>query len=324
MQAITQAAHNSGGIVIAQVEAVTENNTLHPKKVKVPGILVDYIVVAQPENQFQTENTLYNPAFSGEVRVPLKSVPALPLDPKKVIARRAAMELRSGAILNLGVGIPVNVSAVAAEEGVSDDFVLTTEAGSVGGVPAGLKDFGHAYNSQATVDMDAQFDFYDGGGMDLSVLGLAQTDATGNVNVSKFNGRVAGAGGFIDISQTAKKLVFAGTFTAAGLEEHVEDGKLVIDEEGRFPKFVANVEQITFSGKYAAANQQPIVYVTERAVFELTADGLMLTEIAPGMDLEKDILAHMDFKPLISENLKQMDAGLFAEEWGGLSALVNQ
>lgn len=324
VQAIAQAAHNSGGIVIAQVEALAETNTLNPKQVKVPGILVDHIVVAQPENQYQTENTLYNPAFSGEIRVPLQSVPALPLDAKKVIARRAAMELRSGAIFNLGVGIPVNVSAVAAEEGVNDDFVLTTEAGSVGGVPAGLKDFGHAYNSQATVDMDAQFDFYDGGGIDLSVLGLAQTDATGNVNVSKFNGRVAGAGGFIDISQTAKKLVFAGTFTAAGLKEHIADGQLVIDQEGRFPKFVASVEQITFSGQYAAENQQPVVYVTERAVFELTPAGLMLTEIAPGMDLDADILAHMDFKPIISDDLKQMDAGLFAEEWGGLSALVNQ
>lgn len=319
---IAQAVRNSGGIVIAQVESVAKAGSLSPKDVVVPGILVDHIVVASPENHFQTENTQYNPAFSGHIKVPTESIEALPLDERKVIARRSAAELKPNTILNLGVGIPVNVSIVSAEEGVSDQLILTTEAGSIGGVPAGLKDFGHAYNSEAIVDHHAQFDFYDGGGIDLSVLGLAQTDGDGNVNVSKFGTRVAGCGGFINISQSAKKLVFAGTFTAGGLEVRVEDGKLNIIKEGKSKKFVKQVQQITFSGAYATKTNQPVIYVTERAVFELLNGKLTLTEIAPGVDLQKHILDQMEFEPVISPDLKEMDPGIFQEQWGELKNIL--
>ncbi|MBY6276047.1 acyl CoA:acetate/3-ketoacid CoA transferase [Symbiobacterium thermophilum] len=321
---IAQAVKNSGGIVIAQVETVAEAKSLNSRVVKVPGILVDYIVVSKPENHFQTENTQYNPAFSGHVRVPIRDVPPLPLDERKVIGRRAAAEIRENMILNLGVGIPANVSIVAAEEGVAEQFTLTTEAGSIGGVPAGLADFGHAYNSEAIVDHHSQFDFYDGGGLDLAVLGLAQTDEYGNVNVSKFGTRIAGCGGFINISQTAKKLVFAGTFTAGGLEVKVANGKLEIVKEGKVKKFLKSVEQITYSGKYATKVGQQVVYVTERAVFELINGKMVLTEIAPGVDLKKHILDQMDFEPVISPNLKEMDAGIFSEKWGELKNVIKQ
>lgn len=319
---IAQAVRNSGGIVIAQVETVAKNGTLNPKDVKVPGILVDYLVVSTPENHYQTENTQYNPAFSGHVKVPVESIEILPLDERKIISRRTAVELQPNTILNLGVGIPVNVANIAAEEGVDDQLILTTEAGSIGGVPAGLKDFGHAYNSEAIVDHDAQFDFYDGGGMNLSVLGLAQTDESGNVNVSKFGTRVAGCGGFINISQAAKKLVFAGTFTAGGLQIKVENGKLHIIQEGKAKKFISKVQQITFSGSYAAKVKQPVVYVTERAVFELLNGKMTLTEIAPGIDLQTEILDQMDFKPVISPDLKEMDAAMFQENWGMLKSII--
>ncbi|WP_017472552.1 acyl CoA:acetate/3-ketoacid CoA transferase [Amphibacillus jilinensis] len=319
---IAQAVRNSGGIVIAQVETVAKNGTLNPKDIHVPGILVDHIVVSEPENHYQTENTYYNPAFSGHVKVPDEGLETLPLDERKIIARRSAAELEPETVLNLGVGIPVNVATIAAEEGVSDQLVLTTEAGSIGGVPAGLKDFGHAYNAEAILSHDAQFDFYDGGGIDLSVLGLAQTDEFGNVNVSKFGTRVAGCGGFINISQSAKKLVFAGTFTAGGLKVKVADGKLTILQEGKAKKFLKNVQQITFSGAYATEIKQPVIYVTERAVFELIDGELTLTEIAPGIDLQEHILDQMDFSPSVSPDLKEMDPSIFNETWGKLKELV--
>jgi propionate CoA-transferase len=319
---IAQAVHNSGGIVIAQVESVAEAGSLDPNDVKVPGLLVDYLVVSEPENHFQTENTHYNPSFSGQLRVPLSSVASIPLGERKVIARRAAMELRRGAVLNLGVGIPCDVGSVTAEEGVSDVILGTTEAGAVGGVPAGLKDFGHAWNPEALVDHHAQFDFYDGGGLDVAVLGLAQTDAHGNVNVSKFGSRVAGCGGFINISQSARTLVFAGTFTAGGLETEVVDGTLRIVTEGRARKFLADVEQITFSGAVATRAGQRVLYVTERAVLELRDGRMTVTEIAPGIDLQRDVLDLMDFVPDVAPDLRTMPAGLFTEKWGGLADLV--
>lgn len=318
---IAQAAHNSGGIVIAQVESIAAVGSLDPNLVKVPGILVDYLVVSTPENHFQTENTHYNPSFSGQLRVPLEAIEPIPLSERKVIARRSAMELRPGAVLNLGVGIPCDVGTVVAEEGISDRIMLTTEAGAIGGVPAGLKDFGHAYNPEALVDMHSQFDFYDGGGLDCAVLGLAQADRHGNVNVSKFNGRVAGCGGFIDICQSAKTLIFAGTFTAGGLDVEVAGGQVKIVAEGKAHKFLADVEQITFSGTYAAKRGQRVLYVTERAVLQLIDGVMTVIEVAPGIDLQRDVLDQMDFAPAVSPTLTPMPAGLFREVWGELATL---
>lgn len=318
---IAQAVRNSGGVVIAQVESVAARGTLDPNDVRVPGILVDYLVVSEPANHFQTENTHYNPAFSGQVKIPLSGVATIPLSDRKVIARRAAMELRPGAILNLGVGIPAEVGSVVAEEGMSDQIMLTTEAGAIGGVPAGLKDFGHSYNPQALVDMHSQFDFYDGGGLDVAVLGLAQTDAAGNVNVSKFGSRVSGCGGFINICQSAKTLVFAGTFTAGGLEVEVGDGTLQVVTEGRGRKFLEQVQQITFSGPYSVPRGQRVLYVTERCVFQLIDGVMTLIEIAPGIDLQTQVLDQMDFTPAISPDLTLMPSGIFREVWGELAAL---
>lgn len=319
---IAQAVRNSGGIVIAQVESVAVRGSLDPNAVRVPGILVDYLVVSEPENHFQTENTHYNPAFSGQVKIPLSDVVTIPLSDRKVIARRSAMELRPGAILNLGVGIPAEVGSVVAEEGISDQIMLTTEAGAIGGVPAGIKDFGHSYNPQALVDMHSQFDFYDGGGLDVAVLGLAQTDALGNVNVSKFGSRVAGCGGFINICGSAKTLIFAGTFTAGGLEIELIDGTVRVCTEGRGHKFLEHVQQVTFSGPYSVPRGQRVLYVTERCVFQLIDGVMTLTEIAPGIDLQTQILDQMDFVPTISPDLKEMPAGIFRETWGELASLI--
>jgi propionate CoA-transferase len=318
---IAQAARACGGIVIAQVEAVVQAGSLHPKSVKVPGFLVDYVVVAEPRNHKQTITTQFNAALSGDVRVPMNAVPALPLDERKVIARRAAMELRPGAITNLGIGIPAGIPAVAAEEGVAQLLSLSVECGVNGGVPAYGGDFGMAYNAESIIEQASQFDFYDGGGLDCSFLGLAQTDAAGNVNVSKFNGRPVGCGGFINITASTPRLVFCGSFTAGGLELAVGDGRLTIVKEGRSRKFVEQVEQITFNGSDAAQRRQQVSFITERAVFVLQPDGLELTEIAPGVDLERDVLAHMGFRPLIHD-LKLMDAALFQPHWGGLAAAL--
>lgn len=318
---VAQAAKASGGIVIAQVEHIVKAGTLHPKDVKVPGILVDYIVVAKPENHFQTMGTYFNHAFAGDIKIPVDSLKPLELDERKVVTRRAAVELVPGAVINLGIGMPEGVAAVAAEEKVDHLVSLTTEGGVIGGVPAGGLDFGHSVNAEAVIEQPYQFDFYDGGGIDVTFLGLAQTDPFGNVNVSKFAGKPIGCGGFINITNGAKKVVFCGTFTAGGLKVSVADGKLTILQEGKSKKFIQEVEQITFSGKYAAQIEQPVLYITERAVFRLTKDGLELTEVAPGIDIEKDILQQMEFAPVI-KNIKLMDTRIFQEVWGKLGDLI--
>ena len=307
---MAMAAKNSGGFVIVQVERIADRHALNPRHVRIPGILVDCVIVARPENHWQTYVTHYNPAFSGEFKIPTATVEPLPMDERKLVARRAAFELRPNMVVNLGIGMPEGVASVANEEGIFDYLTLTAEAGSIGGIPSGGGDFGTATNMDFLNDMHAQFDFYDGGGLDLACLGLAQMDSHGNVNVSKFGPKLAGCGGFINITQNAKKIVFAGTFTAGGTRLAVENGKLKIVQEGSLKKIVREVEQITFSGETARQGEQQVFYVTERCVFRLTREGVELTEIAPGVDLEKDILAQMEFRPVM-KNVRPMDERIF-------------
>jgi len=314
VMAQAMAAHNNGGVVIAQVERLVADGSIKPKDVKVPGILVDCVVVAEtPELHRMNYGVMYDPALAGEVRVTVDSLPKMELDERKIIARRASFELPPNGVINLGVGAPDGVANVANEEKVTPYLVMTTEAGAVGGVLAGGSSFGSSANAHSIIDQNQMFDFYHGGGLDLTCLGMAECDSLGNVNTSKFGGRLNGCGGFIDISQNARAVVFAGTFTAGGLEVAIEDGKLRIIKEGRARKFVKQVEQVTFSGQYAAQKSQPVIYVTERCVFQLTEHGLELIEVAPGIDIERDILAHMAFKPHIHKPI-MMNPAIFRDE----------
>jgi propionate CoA-transferase len=315
-----QAAKACGGIVIAQVENLAKAGTLHPQHVKVPGVCVDYIVVAE-KPQMQTMGTQYKAALAGDIKVPETSMPPMPFDERKIIARRASMELIPGPV-NVGIGIPQGIAIVVAEEGCSHLLTLISESGNIGGLPGVALEFGAHYNGEAMVQQDHHFNWFDGGGLTMAFTGLGQTDKEGNINAGKFGTRPMGPGGFINTTQHARKVAFCGTFTAGDLQVETMDGALTIVKDGKTKKFLNQVEQIAFSGKYAFSVGQRAVYITERAVFELTADGLMLTEIAPGIDLEKDILAHMEFKPVISPDLKLMPRGIFEPVWGGLKDVL--
>jgi len=312
--AIAMAAKNSGGFVIVQVERIAERGTLKSREVEIPGILVDCVVVAPPEHHWQTFAEFYNPSFSGEIKIPMQSIPPMELGPRKIIGRRAAFELTPNSIVNLGIGMPEGVASVANEEKIIEYLTLTAEPGTIGGMPNGGLNFGTSTNMDCLIDQPSQFDFYDGGGLDTAFLGAAEVDEEGNVNVSKFGSRFVGPGGFINISQNAKKVVFVGTFTAGGLMVTIDDGKLRIDQEGKEKKFTAKVEQKTFSGTYAVQNHKPVLYITERCVFNLTAEGMELTEMAPGIDLQKDILAQMGFRPIVKGTPKLMDDRIFRIE----------
>lgn len=320
--AIAEAAKNSGGIVIVQVEFLAENGSIKPKDVKIPGILVDYVVQATYEEAcWQTEGTRFDPSFSGQLRKPVKGIEPLPFDERKVIARRCAMEFKKGNVVNLGVGIPANAAKIVAEEGLVDDITLSTESGIIGGIPAPLPDFGSSFNPECIMAHGDMFDLIDGGGLDVTCLGMGEADQYGNINVSKFGPRLTGPGGFINITKKTPKVIFCGTFTNKAKLEFKEN-KLVIIEEGKANKFKNDVEQITFAGQYANEDQT-ILYVTERCVFQLVDGKLHLIEIAPGVDIQKDILDNMEFEPVIPEDgPKLMNEGIFAESWGGLADII--
>lgn len=317
--AIAQAVHNSGGLVLVQVERLTERHQLHPQMVTIPGVLVDGVVVAPPEFHWQTFAESYNPSYTGEVLSPPTAFTSMELDERKVIARRAAVELLPGSVVNLGIGMPEGIASVAFEEGVLDEVTLTVEPGGIGGLPAGGLSFGAVRNPESIIAQPSQFDFYDGGGLDQAFLGMAELDREGNVNVSRFGKRVAGAGGFINISQNASQVVFVGTFAQKARLQFAE-GRLQILEDGP-SKLVPRVGQITFNGRYARERGQKVVYITERAVFQLGQEGLVLTEVAPGIDLQKDLLDRLPFEVSVRQPVVQMQAALFEEGKLGLRAL---
>ena len=318
------AVHNNGGLVVVQVERVVKAGHLDPKLVKIPGIYVDAVVEcpADDPKQSQSINCTYDPAYAGNTQVPVSSLEPKKLDAKKIIGRRAAMELKKNVVVNLGVGVPEWVSSVAAEEGVADEMTLTVECGPVGGVPGGGLRFGGSVNAQAYMDEGYQFDFYDGGGLDLCFLGLAEVDNNGDVNVSRLGTRITGSGGFTNISSNSKKAVFCGTFTN-GVKIQTGDGKLTILEEGKKHKFVNKVTEITFSGVVAGKAGKDVLYVTERAVFALKTDGIHLIEVAPGIDVQTQVLDEMDFEPIVDRdadgNVKLMDARIFKDEVMGMT-----
>lgn len=315
--AVATAAKNCGGTVIVQVEYLAKRETLNPKEVKIPGVLVDYVVVAKdPKSCWQAEGVYWEPSYSGQIRKPLSAIEPLPFDERKIICRRCAMEMKKDNVINLGVGMPADVARVVAEEGLIDQVTMSTESGMVGGVPSALPSFGSAYNPDCIMSMNDMFDMISGGGLDVTCLGIGEIDRDGNNNVSRMGSRLTGPGGFIDITAATPKVIFAGTLMGKA-KLKVGGAKLVVEEEGTIRKFVEKVGQITFSGQYAPDDQE-VLYVTERAVFQLIDHKMTLIEIAPGIDLQKDILDQMGFKPEVAKDLKTMDPDIFQETWGGL------
>lgn len=321
MLPMAQAARQAGGIVIVQVKRMAKRGTLNAKHVKIPGILVDFVVVDR--GQSQTYATYYDPSYSGELRIPVDHIGSLPFGPRKIIVRRAAMELFPGAICNLGAGVSTGLSTIAAEEGLLDAAILTNEQGIIGGAPITGRDSGGGQNFAAMIEQPSQFDFYDGGGLDLAFLSFAEVDVEGNVNVSRFGDRIIGVGGFINIAQNAKCVIFSGTLTAGDLDVEWVDGKTVIRREGRHKKFIPKLEQVCYNAGMGRARDQVALFVTERAVFRVGNDSLELIEIAPGLDAERDVIAHMGFRPLVSRDLKVMDARIFKPGLMGLSADIH-
>ena len=329
--AVARAAKACGGKVIIEVEQIVKAGSLNPKMVKVGRNLVDYIVVE--EHPELLARALTNPGdrpvsfwkgLNGQVKVPVDAIEVMPFDPKKVIIRRTVMEIKRGSMCNFGIGMPTFCGGVLAEEGEMDNIVMISESGSVGGVPGGGPLFGCHFNNECSTDQKDHFDWFDGTGLDFGAFGLSEAQEDGSVNVSKLNGVTLGVGGFTNITAGARKACFIGTFTTKGLKEHVEDGKLVIDQEGKLKKFVKKSEQIAYDAPLAVKNGKPGLYITERAVFEACEGGLKLIEIAPGIDLQKDILDQMEFMPIIPEGgPKLMPAEIFQETWGGLSAIMD-
>jgi propionate CoA-transferase len=319
---LAMAAHNCGGKVIAQVKRVAARGTMPPQMVKVPGIMVDAVVL--DEHQKQTTGIVYDPGTSGEIRSPLQGIEGLSFNLDKILVRRTLMELKSGYVVNLGFGIPALIPQVAWEEGVFDKITFTTEHGCIGGMPFSGVQFGGSLNPQALLDSPAQFDFIDGGGPDAVCLAFAEVDREGNVNVTKLRQLphvLAGAGGFINLIQNAKEIIFCGMMTAGGTKVDIAKGRLRVVQDGKFRKFVPRVQQITFNGQLARSRGQKVLYVTERGVFRLQPGGLLLMEVAPGVNVEKDIAGQIGFKLQVAPDLKEMEPELFRPERMGLSEL---
>lgn len=308
------ATHNCGGKVIAQTERTARKGSLNPAHVRVPGILVDGFVVSKPENHWMTWREQYNPARSGEIKTPDLGMRPVDLCPEKVVARRALLEITPGEVVNLGAGMPEFVSSVAYEENIFEKIVLSVEAGMIGGIPGYALQFNTASNPDAIIDQVSQMDLYDGGGNDVSCVGFAQIDSHGNVNVSKLSMRIPGVGGFLNVFPRSKKRINAGAFTAGKSDIRIENGKMKIVKNGPIVKFVDQVDQITLNGDYVEPGDIPTTIITERAVFKYSPKGLVLIEIAPGLNLEEDILSQMQFKPIIAPDLKEMPAAIFKDE----------
>ncbi|MGE1062159.1 hypothetical protein NXG27_05930 [Megasphaera paucivorans] len=313
------AAHNNNGIVIVQVENIVQNGSIPARKIGIHHSIVDYVVIAKPENHFQSYAVnSYHPELSGELRIPQVALKPMDFNIRKIIARRGVLELQPNSVINLGIGIPSGVGSIANEEGIATKTILSLESGPLGGVPAEGTGFGGSANFEAMYALADNLKYYDGGGLDMAFLGLAEVDQNGDVNVSHFGRGCAGPGGFIDITQNTSQVYFMGTFTVTRPRLEINNEQLSIQEDGQGIKFVKKVQEVTFSADYARKYNRKILYITERAVFRLTEHGIMLIEIAPGIDLQQDILAHMKFQPIISKDLKLMDKRLFSPEKMGI------
>ncbi len=316
-----------GGKVICQVERIVKNGCIGAKEVTVPGVLVDAVVVCENpiEEHRQTYSWYYDPTYSGEALAPEQAIVPRSNNIRKIISRRAAAELIPNQIINTGTGIPnENLGFIIAEENLADIITITVESGVYGGVPAGTIDFGIARNAQALIPHDRQFELYNGSGIDYTFMGAGELDQYGNVNSTRMGNKSPGAGGFIDITATAKNVIFCATFTGGGLKTSFTEDGVRIEQEGKFKKLVKRVQQISYNGKVAIARGQNMLYVTERAVFRLTERGPELIEIAKGIDLQKDVLDQMEFVPIIAEDLKETSTIFYRDGACGLRTLIER